>query len=128
MSRSPTRAHADHRTREDRSHPAPPADPATAPWQDVRLTLHCEPAAIPPHFPPGGATTSVVVMHIPDDTPAGTYAASAAVRSETPETALDNNTTQLQIVVQHVSDLDVVKELVDRTPCRPTARPRGGSR
>ena len=96
--------------------PAPPADPATAPWQDVQYTLHCQPQSPPQQFEPGGAATDVVVMHVPGDTPAGTYSGSSTVRSETPETRLDNNTTQVEVVVQHVSDLSVVKTLVDPDP------------
>jgi large repetitive protein len=98
--------------------PTPPVDPATAPWEDVAYTLHCEPLAPPQQFDAGATATNVVVMHIPDDTPAGTYSGTSTVRSETPETELGNNTTQLELVVQHVSDLSVVKDLVDPDPMR----------
>jgi len=96
--------------------PEPPADPQTAPWQNIAYTLTCVPMTPGAEWEPGGAATNVVVMHIPDDTPAGAYEGSSTITSTTPETALDNNQVDQQLVVQHVSDVQVTKTLVGGGP------------
>lgn len=91
----------------------PPADPSSAPWQDVPYVLHCDRSAA---FDPGVSETSVVVMHVPGDTPAGTYTATSRVGTATPESTLANNTTSGALYVQHVSDTQVAKTLVAPDP------------
>ncbi|QGQ18122.1 DUF11 domain-containing protein [Cellulomonas sp. JZ18] len=94
----------------------PPADPTSVPWQDVSYVLHCEPLDPSQPWPPGVASTSVVVMHIPEDTPEGFYTGTASNRTSTPEVTLENNTTSQTVYVQHVSDTRVVKTLVEPDP------------
>jgi len=96
--------------------PPPPTDPQTAPWQDVSYTLTCVPAIPGWPWEPGGSATNVVVMHVPGDTPAGTYAGTSHITSDTPETTLSNNDTSLQVHVQHVSDTHVTKTLISPNP------------
>jgi len=96
--------------------PAPPADPESAAWEDVAYTLTCVPQTPGQAWEAGGATTNVVVMHVPGDTPAGAYSGSSTIRSDTPETDLDNNTVRETLTVQHVSDTRLTKTLVDPNP------------
>lgn len=96
--------------------PQPPADPATAPWQNVSYTLHCEPADPTGPFPPGVSTTSVVVLQIPGDTPAGTYHTRSQVNTVTPESTYADNVAAGDVVVQHVSNTSLTKTLVEPNP------------
>ncbi|MFE6235228.1 hypothetical protein [Cellulosimicrobium sp. NPDC057862] len=94
----------------------PPADPETTPWEDFSYVLSCAATDPSAPFEPGVATTSVVVMQIPGDAPAGDYPARSVVETPTPETRLDNNATAQTVTVQHVSDTRVVKTLVEPNP------------
>ncbi|WP_136520072.1 DUF11 domain-containing protein [Cellulomonas telluris] len=94
----------------------PPADPRSVPWEDFRYVLHCEPATPGAQWEPGGSATNVVVMHVPGDTPGGEYSGESVIRSQTPETTLEDNTTGQTVLVQHVSDMRVTKELVEPDP------------
>ncbi|WP_162616472.1 DUF11 domain-containing protein [Xylanimonas allomyrinae] len=94
----------------------PPADPASVPWEPFSYVLDCVPIDPSSPFPPGQTTTSVVVMHIPGDTPSGTYAGQSVVRTTTPEATTDNNDTAQAVVVSHVSDTQIIKTLVDPSP------------
>jgi len=96
--------------------PAAPSDPYAAAWQDVSYSLHCVPQFPGVGWEPGGSATNLVVMHIPGDTPAGAYSGTSTVTTDTPETTLTNNTVTLHLVVQHVSDTQVVKTLVSPDP------------
>lgn len=94
----------------------PPADPQAAAWEDFSYVLSCAATDPTGPFEPGVATTSVVVLQIPGDTPAGDYPARVVVATPTPETTLDNNETAQTVTVQHVSDTRVVKTLVEPNP------------
>ncbi|MCG7286905.1 hypothetical protein MHY85_13080 [Cellulomonas sp. ACRRI] len=96
--------------------PPAPANPRDTPWQDVSYTLTCVPMTPGAAWEPGGAATNRTVMYIPGDTPSGTYRASSSIASDTPETVLENNTATLDVTVQHVSDLEVAKDLVEPDP------------
>ncbi|QAY69456.1 DUF11 domain-containing protein [Xylanimonas protaetiae] len=104
----------------------PPADPASVAWEDFSYVLDCVPLDPSTPFPPGVASTSVVVMHIPGDTPAGSYAGQAVVQTPTPEVTTDNNTTAQTVVVAHVSDTRLVKTLVEPDPMLAGGPRRGG--
>ncbi|MFE5292704.1 hypothetical protein ACFQ8T_11055 [Isoptericola sp. NPDC056618] len=94
----------------------PPDDPTTASWEDFRYVLHCEPLTPGARWEAGGATTNVVTVHVPGDTPAGSYSGRAVIRSDTPETTEEDNEAPLTLTVQHVSDTSLVKDLVDPHP------------
>ena len=91
--------------------PAAPANPMAEPWRNVAYTLTCVPSVPGAAWEPGGAATNIVVMHIPDDTPAGNYFGTSSITSTTPETELDNNSTTQELYVQRVSDTYVTKTL-----------------
>ncbi|MCL2782144.1 MAG: DUF11 domain-containing protein, partial [Actinomycetia bacterium] len=96
--------------------PQPPADPYTAPWKNTSYSLHCVQAVPGVPWEPGGSAINLVVMHIPADTPAGTYSGTSRIKSSTPETHLDNNATTQTITVQRVSDTSINKTLVAPNP------------
>ncbi|NYJ01717.1 putative repeat protein (TIGR01451 family)/fimbrial isopeptide formation D2 family protein/LPXTG-motif cell wall-anchored protein [Nocardioides thalensis] len=96
--------------------PAAPADPYAEPWSDTRYTLTCRSADPSRLFEPGFANTSVVVMHVPTDTPTGTYRAEGQIETSTPESTYANNTTEQVLSVQRVSDLHLTKTLVRPDP------------
>jgi uncharacterized repeat protein (TIGR01451 family) len=117
--------------------PAPPADPATVPWQDISYTLHCEPIDPTGPFDPGVAGITTVVLQIPGDTPTGDYTTTSAIRTQTPESDClvggaptasagltvaelqadcSNNVVSGTVFVQHVSDTDITKTLVEPNP------------
>ncbi|MEX0427867.1 hypothetical protein AB3X52_09565 [Nocardioides sp. DS6] len=96
--------------------PEAPADPDSVAWSDTSYTLHCEPQDPSTPFEPGIAATSVVVMHIPGDTPAGTYTGPSKIATDTPESTYANNTAEAPVYVQHVSDTSITKTLVEPNP------------
>lgn len=98
--------------------PTPPADPAAAPFQNISYTLHCEPTDPAAPFDPGVSATSVVVMQIPGDTPAGKYTATSTVATTTAESTTANNVTSQTVTVQRVSNTSITKTLVDPNPLR----------
>jgi uncharacterized repeat protein (TIGR01451 family)/fimbrial isopeptide formation D2 family protein len=96
--------------------PAAPPDPASVAWRNVSYTLHCEPTDPSLLFEPGVSVTSVVVMHVPGDTPAGAYAGSSTIQTPTPESDYTNNTAAISVNVQRVADTTLTKTLVRPNP------------
>jgi uncharacterized repeat protein (TIGR01451 family) len=97
--------------------PEPPADPASAPWEDTQYSLVCRPSDARFPFSPGiGSTQSVVVLQIPGDTPSGAYPIRGSIRTDTPESTYDNNTASASVYVQRVSSTRIEKTLVEPNP------------
>jgi uncharacterized repeat protein (TIGR01451 family)/fimbrial isopeptide formation D2 family protein len=96
--------------------PPAPSNPAAVGWQNISYTLHCAPTNPNAPFEPGVATTSVVVMQIPGDTPAGDYSGSSTITTTTPESTTANNATGQSVSVQRVSNVSLTKTLVDPNP------------
>ena len=96
--------------------PPAPANPYAQPWQNISYTLRCVPVTPGASWEPGGAATNLAVMHIPEDTPAGSYYGTSSITSNTPETNTDNNVTTQEIYVQRASDTAITKTLVGPDP------------
>ena len=64
-------------------------------------------------FLPGQAVANVITVQIPENTPAGTYTATATMTSQTADPDMTNNDASADVTVQQVSDLGIVKALVD---------------
>ena len=92
--------------------PPAPTNPHAQTWRNVSYTLTCKPQVVGQEWEAGGVVTNSVVMFVPRDTPAGPYAGTSLVTNDTPELDETNNVTSIEMVVQHVSDTRVNKELI----------------
>jgi uncharacterized repeat protein (TIGR01451 family) len=84
---------------------------ATVPGGQYVLT--CEPLFPGQVWSPSDVGINIVSMWVPADTAAGSYQGGTVLASDAPETNVANNTSVLDLTVQHVSDTSVTKARTD---------------